>query len=171
MLVAMMVLVMSFVVSMMAVVAVMLVSVLSLEGKEIELILGEVHERWESLKVHQADGGSNRVVSLHLLFFRKINIFGLDAPLIIVFWQKLLESEFNLQMSSRFEIILFLSVWLAYSADRFLDNNNIFLKKKLEQRHLIFKNRAFKLGQCILPSYLLSYGRSTNIDNRSYGVW
>jgi len=68
--------------------------------------------------------------------------------LVIVFWQKLLEREFNLQMNSRFEIILFLSVWLAYSADRFLDSNNIFLKKKLEQRHLIFKNRAFKF--CIV---------------------
>ena len=89
-----------------------------------------------------------KIVGLHLLFFRKINIFGLDAPLVIVFWQKLLEREFNLQMNSRFEIILFLSVWLAYSADRFLDNNNIFLKKRLEQRHLIFKNRAFKF--CIV---------------------
>mgnify|MGYP001597569382 FL=1 len=94
-----------------------------------------------------------KIVGLHLLFFRKINIFGLDAPLVILFWQKLIEYEFNLQMNSRFELILFLSVWLAYSADRFLDNNNIFLKKKLEQRHLIFKSNAFNF--CIFWLILL----------------
>jgi hypothetical protein len=72
-----------------------------------------------------------KIVGLLLLFFRKINIFGFDAPLVVLFWNKLLECELSLQIPLIFELILFSSVWLAYSADRFLDNNNIFLKKKI----------------------------------------
>ena len=89
-----------------------------------------------------------KIVGLLLLFFRKINIFGFDAPLVVLFWNKLLERELSLQIPLIFELILFSSVWLAYSADRFLDNNNIFLKKKLQQRHLILKKKAFEF--CII---------------------
>jgi hypothetical protein len=84
-----------------------------------------------------------KFVDLKLLFFRKFNIFGLDAPFVIVLWHQLIECEFKLQINPEFKVILFLSVWLAYSADRYLDDNNIFLKKKLQERHLIFKNKPF----------------------------
>ena len=85
-----------------------------------------------------------KFAGLQLLFFRKFNIFGLDAPLVAVLWHELIECEFKLQINPEFKIILFLSVWLAYSADRYLDDNNIFLKKKLQARHLIFKNKPFE---------------------------
>ena len=85
-----------------------------------------------------------KFLDLKLSIFRKINIFGLDAPLVIVLWHELIEYEFKLQINSVFKVILFFSVWLAYSADRYLDDNNIFLKKKLQARHLIYKNKPFE---------------------------
>ena len=86
-----------------------------------------------------------KFVDLQLIVFQKINIFGLDAPLVILFWNGIIEHEFNLQINYAIKLTLFLSVWLAYSADRFFwDENNFYLKKKLQSRHLIFKKNPLK---------------------------
>ena len=48
-----------------------------------------------------------------------LNVFSLDAPLIAIVWQFVISKSISVELSPHHHLILGLSVWLAYSADRF----------------------------------------------------
>src|ERR1700732_3396400 len=49
------------------------------------------------------------------------NLLSLDAPLVAVVWQALIARSFGIQLRPAASVILFLTVWAIYLADRLLD--------------------------------------------------
>lgn len=53
---------------------------------------------------------------------RWLTTLSLDAPLVAVAWQALVFRELNTPLHWYYAVIVFLSVWLGYAADRWFDN-------------------------------------------------
>ncbi len=51
-----------------------------------------------------------------------LTFLSLDAPLVAVAWQALIAKESEYQLSWYHSLIVFMSVWLGYAADRWFDN-------------------------------------------------
>lgn len=104
------------------------------------------------------------------MFFKKLNIFiksvfnylnilSLDAPLVVLFWQEIIATALYVDLILHHRIVLFFSVWLSYSADRFLECYGRISGPKLSSRHLFFYQNKFLFikfwfGILILAIYL-----------------
>ena len=74
------------------------------------------------------------------------NVLSLDAPLVVLFWQEIIASALKVDLSVSHRIVLTLSVWLSYSADRFLECYGHISGHLLDTRHLFFyKNKLIFL--------------------------
>lgn len=76
---------------------------------------------------------------------RWLTTLSLDAPLVAVSWQVLLFREFSSTLHWYYIVIVFLSVWLGYAADRWFDN----LRPDMptSQQHRFFaRNSKYLLG-------------------------
>jgi len=63
-----------------------------------------------------------------------ITSLSLDAPLVVVAWQHAIASHFSISLDSHHRILVFLPVWLGYTADRWLDAwRNV---ENVSQRHI-----------------------------------
>ena len=88
-----------------------------------------------------------------------INILSLDAPLVVIFWQEIIADALYVDLILQHRFVLFFSVWLSYSGDRFLECYGCISGPKLSSRHLFFyQNKlifiTFWLGILILTIYL-----------------
>jgi hypothetical protein len=73
-----------------------------------------------------------------LVILKLLNILSLDAPLVVLFWTEIISIQFEVSIPLVTKLIFFLSTWLGYSADRFLES---FSKKPdfvIGDRHLFF---------------------------------
>lgn len=76
--------------------------------------------------------------------FRKVSLlndYSLDAPLVAIVWQFVLARWISADLGFYHHFILGVSVWLAYSADRFSEPNQPTLGKA--RRHAIFRHHQF----------------------------
>ena len=76
-------------------------------------------------------------------FFSIISIFNIEAPVIITLWQITVSKSINIPITIPEHLVCFLSVWLGYSADRFIDQL-IFAKipeQNLAMRHYFWRNK------------------------------
>ena len=75
-----------------------------------------------------------------LIFFEYINRISLDAPLVVLAWQEIISNDLDVELAISQRLVFFLSVWLAYSGDRYLECFGIKSGKILFNRHLYFYN-------------------------------
>ena len=76
-------------------------------------------------------------------FFSIISVFNLEAPVIITLWQITVSKSLNISITIPEYSVCFLSVWLGYSADRFIDHL-IFAKipeQNLAMRHCFWRHK------------------------------
>ena len=77
-----------------------------------------------------------------LEIFKLLNILSLDAPLVVLFWTELISIQFEVTIPFVAKLIFFLSAWLGYSADRFLESFSKKPDSVICDRHLFFfKNK------------------------------
>jgi drug/metabolite transporter (DMT)-like permease len=72
-----------------------------------------------------------------------ITCLSLDAPLVAIVWQNAVSTSFSLQINWHHRVLVFLSVWLGYSADRWFDAWRH--KENISQRHLFFSHYRWPL--------------------------
>lgn len=72
--------------------------------------------------------------------FEYINRVSLDAPLVVLAWQEIISNGLNVELAISQRFVFFLSVWLAYSGDRYLECFGRKSGKILFNRHLYFYN-------------------------------
>jgi len=104
-----------------------------------------------------------------LLWF---NILGLDAPLVALVWQDFFAWNLGVNLTVGERVILALSFWLAYTADRWLDGWKIPRGAIVSSRHyfaqqhraslvavwLVVLVGSVALACCLLPWYLIERG-------------
>lgn len=93
-----------------------------------------------------------------LIFFEYINRISLDAPLVVLAWQEIISNDLDVELAISQRLVFFLSVWLAYSGDRYLECFGIKSGKILFNRHLYFYNHQklfMKIWSLILIVSLL----------------
>ena len=77
-----------------------------------------------------------------LLIIKLLNILSLDAPLVVLFWTEIISIQFEVTIPLVYKLIFFLSTWLGYSADRFLESFSRKPDSVICDRHLFFfKNK------------------------------
>lgn len=92
----------------------------------------------------QIQGSLYSIKTPLLIFFEHINRLSLDAPIVVLAWQVLISSELNVEITISQRLVFFFSVWLAYSADRYLECFGQKSGKRLFKRHLYFyEHRMF----------------------------
>jgi hypothetical protein len=92
----------------------------------------------------QIQGSFYAIKTPFLIFFEYINRVSLDAPIVVLAWQALISSELNVEITIPQRLVFFFSVWLAYSADRYLECFGQKSGKRLFKRHLYFyEHRVF----------------------------
>ena len=79
-----------------------------------------------------------------------LNVFSLDAPLIAIVWQFVISKSISVELSPHHHLILGLSVWLAYSADRFSEPHAHDLPKA--KRHEIFSRHKLAFSSFGSPA-------------------
>ena len=82
-----------------------------------------------------------------------LNVFSLDAPLIAIVWQFVISKSISLELSPHHHLILGLSVWLAYSADRFSEPHSHDLPKA--KRHEIFSRHKLAFSSLWFASFII----------------
>ena len=92
----------------------------------------------------QIQGSLYSIKNPFLIFFEHTNRLSLDAPIVVLAWQALISNELNVEISISQRLVFFFSVWLAYSADRYLECFGQKSGKSLFNRHLYFyEHRIF----------------------------
>ena len=79
-------------------------------------------------------------------FSEYLNILSLDAPLVVLVWQKFFADMLEVELTYSNRIVFLLSVWLAYSADRILECVGAKSGRKLFKRHLFFYQNYKQFG-------------------------
>ena len=75
-----------------------------------------------------------------------LNRMSLDAPLVVLVWQEIISLDLNINPTLNQKVVLVLSIWLAYSADRYLECFGERSGVKLQSRHTFFlRNQKFFL--------------------------
>jgi hypothetical protein len=101
-----------------------------------------------------------------------LNILGLDAPLVALVWQGFLAWNFGAQITFAERVVLGLSYWLGYTADRWLDGwkfppgATVSPRHQFAQRHrislvavwLLVLTSSVTFSFCFLPAYLIERG-------------
>ena len=85
-------------------------------------------------------------------WFSTLNDYSLDAPLIAISWQIVLARDFSVDLSVFHHLILGVSVWLSYGADRFCEPN--LPNGRGARRHEVFKDHAGTFFLCWSTSLL-----------------
>ena len=79
--------------------------------------------------------------------FAFVNILSLDAPLVVLSWMHLVCLEFGYTLNIFQKVVFFLSVWLAYSSDRYFENYVKNPDSKISTRHLyLYENQVYYLS-------------------------
>lgn len=99
------------------------------------------------------------------------NILALDAALIAVAWQTVVSDAFSQPIGVNGQVILGLSVWLTYMADRLFDVNKRLHIDLLSHRHQFAKRHASAIWRCwwglLLINVLLACITLTAVDLKS----
>ena len=72
-----------------------------------------------------------------------LTFLSLDAPLVATIWQNTVSTSFSIQIDWHHRVLVFLSVWLGYSADRWFDAWRH--KENISQRHRFFSRYRWPL--------------------------
>jgi hypothetical protein len=75
-----------------------------------------------------------------------LNVLSLDAPLVAVIWQDFFARTFSLKLDLGSRLVLALSIWLAYSADRWLDGWRIPRGASVTPRHRFAQDHRVPLA-------------------------
>ena len=75
---------------------------------------------------------------LIITLFELLNRLSLDAPLVVLSWQEVISIDLNINPTPSQKVVLVLAIWLAYSADRYLECYGERSGVKLESRHTFF---------------------------------
>jgi hypothetical protein len=101
------------------------------------------------------------------------NLLAIDAALIALAWQETLASRAEFDLSPAARVVLALSVWLSYMADRLFDVANCPTTQLYSMRHRFAQKHASKLwtiwGATLLANLLLALGQleTTQLRNGS----
>lgn len=101
------------------------------------------------------------------------NMLGLDAVLIAVLWQCALASALDLSLGGAVPLVLGLSVWLSYSADRLFDvarrepRNLLSLRHRFAKRHRV---RLWRIWAGVLVVNLIA-ATQLNPDQLKNAAW
>lgn len=82
-----------------------------------------------------------------------LTFLSLDAPLVAVAWQAMLAHESSFKLHWHHTLIVFMSVWLGYAADRWFDN--LKSNRPSSEQHQFYAKHSLKVLFCwlvILPS-------------------
>tara|TARA_B100001057_G_scaffold276605_1_gene276887 strand:- start:996 stop:1784 length:789 start_codon:yes stop_codon:yes gene_type:complete len=72
-----------------------------------------------------------------------LTCLSLDAPLVAIVWQNAVSTNYGFQIDWYHRVLVFLSVWLGYSADRWFDAWRH--EENVSQRHRFFSNYRWPL--------------------------
>ena len=75
-----------------------------------------------------------------------INILSLDAPVVAALWQGFFAQLFQVQISLAARVVLGLSVWLAYVADRWMDGKMLPIGAAVTLRHQFAQRHAHAIA-------------------------
>lgn len=90
-----------------------------------------------------------------------LTTLSLDAPLVCIAWQDAISSEYGLSIEWHHRFLVFASVWLGYSADRWFDAWRH--KANVSRRHRFYRDRRWLLSS----TWLLALATSLTIALRS----
>lgn len=82
----------------------------------------------------------------HVRWWQLPLVLSLDAPLILVVWQRLLARAAGVELTAAHAAVLGLSVWLAYSADRWVDAWRVPADMVRTQRHRFAQRMRWPLA-------------------------
>lgn len=72
-----------------------------------------------------------------------LTCLSLDAPLVAIVWQNAISTRYALEVDWHHRVLVFLSVWLGYSADRWFDAWRH--RQNISQRHRFFSDHRWAL--------------------------
>ena len=75
---------------------------------------------------------------LIITLFELLNRVSLDAPLVVLVWQEIISIDLNINPTLNQKVVLLLAIWLAYSADRYLECFGQRSGLKLHSRHIFY---------------------------------
>ena len=75
---------------------------------------------------------------LIITLFDLLNKLSLDAPLVVLVWQEVISIDLNINSTLNQKVVLVLAIWLAYSADRYLECYGERSDVKLHSRHIFY---------------------------------
>jgi hypothetical protein len=73
--------------------------------------------------------------SIHIRPWHWLTILSIDAPVVALVWQEFLARSFGAALDPAHRVVLGLSVWLAYVADRWLDGRQMNPRQVVTARH------------------------------------
>jgi hypothetical protein len=84
-----------------------------------------------------------------------LNLFCLDAPIVAVAWQWIFAHVFGAQLDFAIRLLLFLSAWLIYLADRFADTMALPAQTPISLRHQFCREHMIGWWIAIMIIFLL----------------
>jgi hypothetical protein len=94
------------------------------------------------------------------------NVLALDAALIAVLWQAALASAMGLSLSIAAHLVLGLSVWLSYTADRLFDVARRDASTLLSVRHRFAKRRSICLWRIWAVALIINLVTATQLSSQ-----
>ena len=110
-----------------------------------------------------ATGSNGQTCSRSVALWQWPNVLAIDAALIAVFWQAALAAAMDLPLSMVAHLVLGLSVWLTYTADRLVDVAQRDASTLLSARHRFVKRQRVRLWRIGLAGLIVNLVAATQL--------